>query len=242
MITTILFDLDGTLLPMDTETFTGRYFGLLAGRMAAHGYEPKKLFDSVWGGTGAMVKNDGKLTNEAVFWRFFQEKYGDRIQADRALFDAFYREDFDGAREACGFSAKAAAVIAEAKALGFRTALATNPIFPELATRKRIGWAGLSPDDFEYFTTYENSRYCKPNPEYYRELAGKLCVAPEECLMVGNDVEEDMAAGALGMSLFLLTDCLINRGGGDIEKYPRGDFDALSAHIRGLRKLLVQAP
>lgn len=28
--TTILFDLDGTLLPMDMEAFTKAYFGLLA--------------------------------------------------------------------------------------------------------------------------------------------------------------------------------------------------------------------
>lgn len=38
-ITTILFDLDGTLLPMDQEKFTRRYFELLAEKMSAYGYE-----------------------------------------------------------------------------------------------------------------------------------------------------------------------------------------------------------
>jgi len=32
--------------------------------------------------------------------------------------------------------------------MGFRVALATNPIFPAIATEKRIRWAGLTPEDF----------------------------------------------------------------------------------------------
>ena len=59
MIDTILFDLDGTLLPMDQDAFTEYYFKLLAGKMAPLGYEPKQLIAAVWDGTKAMVKNDG---------------------------------------------------------------------------------------------------------------------------------------------------------------------------------------
>ena len=33
---------------------------------------------------------------------------------------------------------------------------------------------------------------------------------PEECLMVGNDVEEDLVAGTIGVQTVLVTDCLIN--------------------------------
>ena len=47
-ITTILFDLDGTLLPMDNAAFTKGYFKLLAARLAPLGYEPEKLVDAVW--------------------------------------------------------------------------------------------------------------------------------------------------------------------------------------------------
>ena len=39
-LTTILFDLDGTLLPMDNDAFTRGYFKLLAARLAPLGYEP----------------------------------------------------------------------------------------------------------------------------------------------------------------------------------------------------------
>mgnify|MGYP000650557097 CR=1 FL=1 len=55
-ITTVLFDLDGTLLPMELEQFTNTYFGLLAKKAAPFGYEPKTLVAAVWKGTKAMVK------------------------------------------------------------------------------------------------------------------------------------------------------------------------------------------
>ena len=46
----------------------------------------------------------------------------------------------------------------------------------------------------------------------------------EECLMVGNDVAEDMVAADLGMSTFLLTDCLINKPNADITQFAHGSF------------------
>ena len=41
--TTILFDLDGTLLPMDQDEFVKAYFSKLAKKLAPLGYEPQKL-------------------------------------------------------------------------------------------------------------------------------------------------------------------------------------------------------
>ena len=108
--------------------------------------------------------------------------------------------------------------------MGLRVALATNPIFPAVATQSRIRWAGLESEDFELYTTYENIGYCKPNPDYYREIAKRLGVSPEGCLMVGNDVTEDMVASETGMQVFLLTDCLINKERKDISVYPRGSL------------------
>ena len=106
-------------------------------------------------------------------------------------------------------------------------ALATNPIFPAVATESRIRWVGLEPEDFEIYTTYENIGYCKPNPEYYREILRRMDVKPEECLMVGNDVTEDMVAETIGMDVFLLTDCLINKEEKDISQYKQGSFAEL---------------
>ena len=227
-ITTILFDLDGTLLPMDNDEFTKGYFKLLVKKLAPYGYEPQKLIDGIWSGTAAMVKNNGTKTNEQAFWEKFSEVFGEKALADKPLFDEFYEKEFQNAKEICGYNPKAAIAVHTIKEMEFRIALATNPIFPSTATESRIRWAGFEPNNFELYTTYENIGYCKPNPDYYREIAKRLGVSPEQCLMVGNDVTEDMeAAQKAGMSVFLLTDCLINKERKDISAYPRGSFEQL---------------
>ena len=196
-ITTILFDLDGTLLPMDQEAFTTGYFKLLAKKLAPYGYEPKSLVDAIWAGTAAMVKNDGSCTNEQAFWKKFAAIYGEeKCQSDQGLFEDFYANEFNAARDICGFNPASVETVHKLKECGYRVALATNPIFPHMATENRIRWAGLVPEDFEIYTTYEASTFCKPNPAYYLEVARTLGVKPEECLMVGNDADEDMAAAA----------------------------------------------
>ena len=223
----VLFDLDGTLLPMDQEEFTEGYFRLLAKKMAPHGYDPERLVKAVWTGTAAMVKNDGRQSNEAAFWESFAAVFGERARADLPLFQAFYENEFQGAKAFCGFNPMAAETVARVRAAGCRTVLATNPIFPAVATESRVRWAGLKPSDFELVTTYENIGYCKPNPDYYRALLERLRLPPESCLMVGNDAAEDLAAERAGMEVFLLTDCLINKEGRDLSACPHGGFDRL---------------
>ena len=118
--------------------------------------------------------------------------------------------------------------------MGYRVALATTPMFPSIATESRIHWAGLELEDFEIFTTYENYHFCKPNLNYYREVIEKLGVKPEECLMVGNDVGEDMITEELGMKVFLLPADLINKVEKDTSQYPQGDLTDLLKFIEGL--------
>lgn len=234
MIKAILFDLDGTLLPMDQEIFLKAYFGGISAHLAPRGYVPEELIKAIWRGTAAMIKNNGEKTNEAVFWDTFAGVYGEDVRADEPYFDEFYQEKFPNIQSSCGYNPKSRELLDKLHSLGIKAALATNPIFPAVATRERIRWAGLSEGDFELVTTYENIGVCKPNPEYYLEVARRIGVLPEECLMVGNDVSDDMPAEKLGMRVFLLTDCLINKSGEDIEKYPHGDFDELSKYIDSL--------
>lgn len=233
-IKVVLFDLDGTLLPMDQDLFINTYFGLLVKKLALHGYDPEKVGGAIWKGTVDMVKNDGKVTNEKLFWNRFTEIFGDKAREDEPYFEEFYESDFDRVREVLGYNPKAAETVSLIRSLGFRVALATNPVFPKVATVKRAGWAGLSLSDFELCTTYENSRHCKPNPDYYIDIINKLGVSADECLMVGNDVDDDMIAETLGMKVFLLTDCLINKKNKDISIYPQGSFDELMSFVREL--------
>ena len=74
----VLFDLDGTLLPMDQEVFTKTYFHDICKKMISYGYEPESLSKGIWAGTAAMVCNNGEDTNENVFWQKFKEIFGEK--------------------------------------------------------------------------------------------------------------------------------------------------------------------
>lgn len=237
MITTILFDMDGTLLPMDQENFTKGYFRELVRKFAPYGYEPEQFTKTVWDGTGAMVKNDGSRWNEQAFWEVFSSVYGEeKTKKDKGIFDDFYSNEFMRTREFCGYNPQAAQAVRKLKDAGYRLVLATNPVFPAEAIEARIRWAGIEPEEFVLRTTYENTRYCKPNPDYYREISQKLGVLPEECLMAGNDVRDDMTAETVGMQVFLMTDCLINRENKELSKYPKGSFSQLLDYILNIRQ------
>lgn len=237
MITAILFDLDGTLLPMDQDVFVKAYFSGLVKTMAPHGYDPTLLTKAIESGTMAMIRNNGSARNESVFWKTAKEMFGRDLQEDEPLFLHFYENEFQQVQQVCGKNPQAAQAIAAIRAMGYRAILATNPLFPPVATYSRVRWAGLKPEDFELITTYDNSSYCKPNPDYYREILENQGLKAEECLMVGNDVSEDMVARTLGMQVFLLTDCLINRDGKDISAYPNGSFPELLTYIKALNVL-----
>ena len=233
-IKTVLFDLDGTLLPMNQDLFIASYFKNIAKSLAMHGYDGEKIAKTIWTATVAMLKNDGKLRNDQLFWQVANGLYGEEISQAEKYFDAFYAQEFDLLKSTCGVNPKASELVEWLKKKGMRIALATNPVFPSVATHKRMAWAGIDKSCFELVTTYENSRYCKPNPAYYQDVVSALGVSPSECLMVGNDVREDMVAQSLGMNVFLLTDCLINRDNQDISVYPHGNFDDLKEFINTL--------
>ncbi len=232
-LSTVLFDLDGTLLPLDQDVFVKQYFGRLAVTLAPD-YPAERLLPAMMAGVEAMVRNDGTATNEEIFWRVFSTVYGEDVTGDLSRFDVFYHKEFEDVRQVCGFDPRAGETVKRLKAAGFRVALATNPVFPAVATEARIRWAGLERSALAHVTTYENSRFCKPNPAYYREVAEALSCDPETCLMVGNDVDDDMSAERVGMRVFLLTDHLLNRQGKDISAYPQGSYEALIAYLEGV--------
>lgn len=228
----VLFDLDGTLLPMDQDLFVKTYLKLLAAALAPSGYEPQQFIATIWAGIKAMVKNDGTRTNETAFWEVFTSVYGEESLSHHPIFEEFYRTTFQSVQAVCSYDPRSAEIVKRLKAKGVRVVLATNPLFPAIATESRMRWAGLQPTDFELFTTYENIGFCKPNLAYYKDILDRIGCAAEECLMVGNDVGDDTIAKALGMDVFLLTDCLINQEGQDITAYPHGDFEALTTFLR----------
>lgn len=204
----ILFDLDGTLLPMETEMFARAYFGALAKELAPFGVAPEALIKAVWGGTKAMMQNDGSRLNAEVFWQVFCQATGMVREQLEPVCDAFYGEGFHTARAATQPNPMAKEAVRLAWEKAEHVVLATNPLFPMAGQQTRLSWIGLKPEDFELVTCYTSDRFCKPNPEYYLDICRRLSLDPAKCLMIGNDDREDMmAATAAGMETYLVTDC-----------------------------------
>lgn len=233
-IKAILFDLDGTLLPMDQEAFTRGYFKELAGVISPLGIEPKKLADIIWTGTAAMVQNDGQKTNEEVFWDAFAALSNMDIHLFKPSCDEFYSHQFHNARTLTGANPLAAEAVHLVHGNGRKVILATNPLFPMTGQAARLSWIGLKPEDFDLVTCYETDCYCKPNPSYYKSICARMDIQPEECLMIGNDETEDMqAASSIGMHTWLVTDCRIPARSGSWDG-PKGSFSELTEYLRTL--------
>ena len=206
MITTVLFDLDGTLLPFEQDDFVKIYFSELCRKLAPMGYEPQHTVKSVWGGTKAMVMNDGSRLNSEAFWETFNAMNPGLPDA-RPACDEFYTHEFEKAKASLKY------------------------IFPLDGVRTRMAWVNLAPEDFGLVTWYDNSTFCKPNPKYYQEILGKIGAAPEECIMVGNSVSEDMSAGTLGMDVFLANEFVENPDSRDYSGYRQGSLDDAERYI-----------
>lgn len=217
MIKNILFDLDGTLLPMDQDIFIKLYLKSMYDNFSHLYKDVYELSQDIFKGTYLMTMNDGSKTNEEVFWDFFKSVHKDTAKEMFAKYKEYYDGDFILAKNATSTSPYSNLIIKELKSKGYNVILATNPLFPRIATLNRIKWAGLDPNDFTLITTYENSSYCKPNLKYYEEIINKLNLNKDECLMIGNDTNEDYVVTELGIPCIILKDCLINKKNLDID-------------------------
>lgn len=207
MIKAILFDLDDTLIHNSMDAFIPAYFDALKKKVAAL-VPPQEFIAQLQASTRAMIENnDRALTNEQVFAADFFPKLGVAKEQIVPLLDDYYAREYgdmcayvqpiEGARD----------VVARAFEKKHRVVIATNPLFPRTAIIQRIKWGGLDRFDYALVTDYETSHAAKPNPEYYREIAARLGLDPSECVMVGNEVRNDIApARKAGMKTFWITD------------------------------------
>ena len=233
MYKNFLFDLDGTLLPMDMKYFIELYVAAFCKCLApVTKIESKPLMDSIWASVAQMARNDGDCLNETVFWRTMNSRCKRDMRVFSDNFDSFYRGEFSVCRAATKVQPLSRITVDFIKQHGGNIIVATNPVFPKSATYTRINWAGLNPNDFSYITTYDNSSACKPNLNYFEEICSVCGIHPEESLMIGNDVDEDMISSRLGFDTFLVTDCLINRSDKSLSLFRHGDFEDLFDFIQ----------
>lgn len=209
VLAAVLFDLDGTLLDIDLDSFLTSYFRMLGPTIASipgSTGTPAESLAAVVAGTEAMAESHPGRTNQEVFNETFTAMTGlDLSGADATrIIDDFYGSVFPGLRSTEAPALGAHTAVATAERLGVRLALATNPIFPRAAIAERARWAELDLGRFDLVTSYESMEACKPLANYYRQIAAELGVSPTHCLMVGDDPVLDLAAADVGMRTFFV--------------------------------------
>lgn len=223
-INTIMFDLDGTLLSIDMNDFEKYYFGSLIEAMKDF-VAPEEFQKILLTSTSAMIKNTEFKTNEEVFMESLESIVKDDMDEYQKRFAQYYMKDFDILRKAVLDTTAMQEATSLLKEKGYELVIATNPLFPELAINKRIEWAGIDKNEFSYVSYFEKNHYCKPNIEYYEEILKDLGKKPEECMMVGNDVLEDMISGNLGIKTYLITNHMLNRKNIEIKADHIGTYE-----------------
>jgi FMN phosphatase YigB (HAD superfamily) len=121
---------------------------------------------------------------------------------------------------------------------GYKIVVATNPLFPKSAIYTRIRWAGFEPEDFDYISTFETNHYCKPQIKYYEEVLKDINKSPQKCIMVGNDVQEDLIVKALGVKTYLITDNMLHRTDSEIITDYKGNYDEFFEFVKALPEVL----
>lgn len=232
-MTTVMIDLDGTLLPFEQEDFIKLYFGELCKRLAPMGYNPDNVVKSVWAGTKSMILNDGSRPNSAAFWETFNSM-NEGLPNARPECDDFYSKEFDKTKSCLKYVPDRKPMIEKFKAAGLKVVLATNPIFPLVGVQTRMKWVNLSDEDFELVTYYDNSTFCKPNPKYYEEILTKIGEKPENCVMIGNSAAEDLIAEKLGIKVFFANEFPENPEKLNTEHYPQGSLEQAEQFVLNL--------
>lgn len=194
-LTTLLFDLDDTLLGNDINQFIQPYMARFAEHMSLV-TPPQNFLSGLLAGTREMMDNhDPRRTLQ----QRFAEQFYPLANAPAATLDpqieTFYTEKFKGLRSETWVIPAAREAVQWALSSGLQVAVATNALFPRTAILQRLEWAGVSAIEFPYalITTYEFMHFAKPRPEYFAETLAWLDRRPEEAMMVGNDWSQDIA-------------------------------------------------
>jgi HAD superfamily hydrolase (TIGR01549 family) len=189
----IFVDYDGTLVKNSEEKFMKTYFSILSRKVKL---PIEKIFNLVMDSIYEITKIEDPSKN--LFERFLEsisKKTGKSKDYWYNIFLDFYKNEFDELRKIIKVNKKLTNFI---KNSNYKFIFASNPLFPEIAVKKRIDFANLSPENFFYIATMENSHYAKPNPKFFAEILEKIGVAADKCLMIG-DTENDKASEKVGI-------------------------------------------
>lgn len=214
MARALLLDLDDTLLRNSMKDFLPNYFDALTAAVSPY-MAAEPFLDALHHAVQQMIANTDLLqSNESIFWQAFEPLLRVNRATLQPVLDRFYEESFPTLVGITAPVVGSQALLDAAKAAGWKIAIATNPLFPRLALQHRIKWAGLDENDIDLITSYQNMTSTKPHPSYFAQIANMLGVAPQDCVMAGNHLANDLVgAAAIGMKTFW------------VDTYPVADAD-----------------
>ena len=232
-IKAVLFDLDGTLLRAQMREFIAQYIhGLSA--FCADRVKPKKFEKTLLKIIHDLIQTEGNgsMTNEE---RVYTSMHQELAITESLMGESLAQLKQHGLESLQQFIQPiplAKQIVKNCQNKGIPLVLATNPVFPKFIIQARMEWAELEEDSFTYLTSYENSHYCKPHAGYFQAISAQLGIAAENCLMVGNDLNHDLAAGAIGMKTYLVDTWLVDRGNAEWPCDYRGDHSSLQKFLQ----------
>ncbi len=206
-IRVVAFDLDDTLLRLAPD-FIPQYFRLLDHRLQEQFPNTKPLSHAIGASSLRLMQKprDGERLAD-FFYRDFADSAGVPEEVVRPAFESFYVEHFPSLQFLARPVYGAMGLLTAIKEAGYQVALLTSALFPTAAIDERLRWAGLEGFPFDWRTAFEGVHATKPQPGYYLEAADGLGIPPDEWLMVGNDVVEDIIpAHAAGMQVYWVHD------------------------------------
>jgi HAD superfamily hydrolase (TIGR01549 family) len=234
-IQAILFDLDGTLVQVEMKEFVPRYLEKLSAWFAPE-IAPVRFQAMVRTAISELLRpRTVAMTNEQLFLQGLEQQLQLKPEHFRRTYCQWFAAEVKTLRSLVAPHPLTKTLVQTAFERDRRVVIATNPVFPRALIDARLHWAGLADCPFDLVTSYENSCHCKPNPEYFQEILAKLQLAPEACLMIGNDNYHDVAARTVGIPTFLVDTWLIDRGESWMQPDFRGDHQKLLAFLESIR-------
>ncbi len=244
MIKAVLLDLDDTLLSNPADNFEqslegwNTFFSQRTGLPNAG--------QGMAAALRAVVHNlDPTRSNLDVYVSVLSEQWRMPEAAILEHFQAFYGEVYAHLEKLVSPREAAPGLVEWLRAMGYQVVIATNPFFTAEAVAQRLAWAGL-PTDFKAYalvTHIGNMHFTKPNPHYYEEILGRLGVANDEAIMVGDDWLRDIvAAEQAGLHTYWIREDDAQPGPGQAQPDGQGTLNDFALRVCNLSWLDTLKP
>jgi len=202
-VTTVLWDLDGTLVRIHRRVFAS-LMPLVASAAFADMLPPWQFLAALRQVLPRVRANDSAESNHDLLVGLIAERTGCRSERVDARLQWLSGVGFPLLRWCFRPRRGAPQLVAELADRGLAQVVATNPLWPLQTVRARLAWAGIDAGRFGFIAAGQTMSRSKPRVDYYRELLEKLGVEPQHCVMIGNDARNDVPATALGIPVYLI--------------------------------------